>query len=101
MSGRISREGKSIPEKIVEYLTTTGGDDEDNTGMNARINSEEEMQTFLLQDFLGKNGVESAEDFHKSLVKHSVAKRGLGRQEVVQASASVPTVVNKSNEHEE
>lgn len=61
-------------------------------GANTRINSSEEMRMFLLADFLAKQGVKQAKDFHDALCKHGVSKRGQGRREFVEAVRSTPAM---------
>lgn len=85
-------------KKAGEFLAGRDVEDEDGRekreidGANTRINSSEEMRMFLLADFLAKQGVSQAKDFHDALCKHGVAKRGRGRREFVEAVRSTPPV---------
>lgn len=86
-------EEQSVPEKLSKFLAETDNEEENQpAGLNAIINSEEEMKMFLLADFLGSEGVKSAEKMHKKLSKHSVGKQGAGRKQIVQAIMKVPNI---------
>lgn len=86
---------RKTQEKLGKFLATSGNDKEKMpSSINTRISSSEEMKMFLLADFLGEQGVESAKEMHDSLCQHAISKRGLGRQEVGSALMRVPGAIS-------
>jgi len=85
---------QDLERKIYAKFLGTTGDEEDNmpVGINARISSSEEYRMLTLQGNLAERGVESAKTYFEVATRLSIAKRGLGRKEIVEATRSTPTV---------